>query len=211
MNLGRAREGLVTRPAVARETGRYTSGGSEPAETSATVPAGGFDFPRGGVVKVKPFAGTRAGETSTRTFGLAKAKWKIAGTSCDNAGKVNALIDDDARTLWFTHTEEGRIPPPQWAAGDLGESVSIAAVTVTPRAGGSDHGLVDRYRIELSKDGKTWTPEAEGEFSNIRANPVEQTVKLPAPMSARFVKFTGLRWGARDRFAVAELGVLAAQ
>ena len=209
MSLRRTREGLVTLTAGARESVRYTLDGSEPGETSAAY-VGPIPLPRGGVLKARAFAGKTSGDTVTRVFGLAKAKWKIAGTSCDNDGKASAVIDDDVKTLWHTHTEAGRQPQPQWVAVDLGEPVRIGAFTLTPRADGVSHGVPDRYRFEVSADGAAWRPAAEGELSNIRANPVEQTVKLAAPETARFFRFTGLRCLDGDQIAVAELGVLAA-
>lgn len=38
--------------------------------------------------------------------------------------------------------------------------------------------MTDKYQFEVSADGKNWTKGAEGEFSNLRANPIEQSVNL---------------------------------
>jgi hypothetical protein len=43
----------------------------------------------------------------------------------------------------------------------------------------------------VSTDGKNWrNPVSEGEFSNIKNNPVLKT-KLFAPVAGRFIKFVG--------------------
>ena len=52
------------------------------------------------------------------------------------------------------------------------------------------------------------TPAAEGEFSNIRANPVPQRIDLKAPVKARYLRFVGKRVVEGSHVAVAELGVL---
>lgn len=51
-------------------------------------------------------------------------------------------------------------------------------------------------------------PAAEGEFSNIRANPVPQRIDLKAPVKARYLCFVGKRVVEGSHVAVAELGVL---
>ena len=72
------------------------------------------------------------------------------------------------------------------------------------------HGMTDKYRFELSRDGKRWVTMAEGEFSNIRANPIEQTVPLKKPVSARYLRFTGLHALEKNHVSAAEIGVIAA-
>jgi alpha-L-fucosidase len=70
--------------------------------------------------------------------------------------------------------------------------------------------MTDKYRFELSRDGKRWVTMAEGEFPNIRANPIEQTVPLKKPVSARFLRFTGLHALEKNHVSAAEIGVIAA-
>ena len=91
---------------------------------------------------------------------------------------------------------------------DLGREIDVAALTVLPRQDGSAHAVPDRYRVEWSADGKTWSAPLEGEFSNIRANPVEQRIALPEGSRARHVRFTALRVLERNNVTVAEIGVI---
>lgn len=204
----RTRDGLVT--VSGPGTLRYTLDGSEPTTRS---PA--YDKPvplaDGGVFKARAFAPSgSAGDTTTAIFGIAKAKWKIIGASA-NLATAPAVIDDNPKSLWYTHEKSGRKAPPQWVSVDMGDTVAIGSFLVMPRADGADHGLTDRYRIEVSDNGTIWTPVAEGEFSNIRANPVEQTVKLATPAKARYFRFTGLHCVSGDQVAIGELGVVSAK
>lgn len=208
--IARDRKGLVTLKTGAGVAVRYTTDGSEPVAASPAYDKP-FALPLGGTVKAKAFAGSGAsGDTATGEFGLAKAKWSVAGASAGAETAANA-IDDNPKSLWYTHEKSGRKAPPQWISVNLGETVRIAAFTVTPRADGTDHGLVDQYRFEVSDDGATWRQVAEGEFSNIRANPIEQTVKLATPVSGKYFRFTGLRCLAGDQVAIGELGVIPAK
>lgn len=72
----------------------------------------------------------------------------------------------------------------------MGTEKTLNGFTYTPRTGTLD-GVVDRYRFEASTGGRIWTVAAEGEFCNLRANPVEQTVPF-APAKARHFRFTAL-------------------
>ena len=49
---------------------------------------------------------------------------------------------------------------------------------------------------------------AEGEFSNIRANPVLQRIDLKTPVKARYLRFVGRRVLEGSHVVIAELGVL---
>ncbi|HEX7262384.1 MAG TPA: discoidin domain-containing protein, partial [Luteolibacter sp.] len=200
--------GMVTiTPASGGVTVRYTLDGSEPT-VSGPAYSEPLDLTLGGVVKCRAFAVSgEGGETSTATFGLTKANWKIAGASPSK--RSNLAIDDNPDSVCIGEKKTDSTVP-LWIAVNLGESVKIAAFTVMPITD-TDQGLVDRYRFEVSGDGKAWTQVAEGEFSNIKANPIEQTVKLETPVSATFFRFTALRCVIGDQASVAELGVIPAK
>jgi alpha-L-fucosidase len=68
----------------------------------------------------------------------------------------------------------------------------IGGFAYFPRQDWVFEGVVDRYRFETSVDGVTWTTQiAEGEFANIRNNPMRQEVFF-SPVEARYFRFTGL-------------------
>ncbi|MEN9359357.1 MAG: hypothetical protein RL095_892 [Verrucomicrobiota bacterium] len=138
---------------------------------------------------------------------LAKAKWKILGCSSQaEGGEARNAIDGNAATLWHTHGKDGESGLPQSISVDLGEVKKLKGFTCTPRTGVL-HGVVDQYRFELSLDGKSWSLAAEGEFGNLRANPVEQSVGF-APAQARYFRFTARHALEKDHAAIAEIGVI---
>lgn len=139
---------------------------------------------------------------------LSKSRWKIVSTTFGDAAHA---IDGNPDTLWHTHPLSGELAPPQSLAVDLGGDVRIAAFTCLPRQDGVAHGMTDQYRFELSRDGSRWVTVAEGEFSNIRANPIEQVVPLKNPVSARYFRFTGLRAVEKNHITAAEVGVIPAK
>lgn len=141
------------------------------------------------------------------TAGIPKTGWKIvsapAGTTAKNA------IDGDPKTFWHTHAKT-ELRPPQSFTVDMGKTHKIRAFTYLPRQDGVFHGMTDRYKFEVSADGKKWKTVAEGEFGNLRANPIEQTIAFDSPQTARYFRFTGTHALEKNHVSAAEIGVLPA-
>jgi alpha-L-fucosidase len=68
-------------------------------------------------------------------------------------------------------------------------------------------GIVDLYAFAISDDGVNFREVAAGEFSNIRANPIVQEIRLRAPVSARYIRFTGRRAIKGNGITAAEIGI----
>ena len=72
---------------------------------------------------------------------------------------------------------------------DLGKTVTLKAFTYAPLNEEAKPTMAYHYQFFVSLDGKEWKKViADGEFSNIMHNPLPQTVALPHPESARFIK-----------------------
>lgn len=140
---------------------------------------------------------------------LSRAGWKITSSFETKDHPASHAIDGNPATFWCTHdAEKGEQAPPQSLTLDLGKEQPVAALTFLPRQDGSAHAVVDKYRLEWSNDGSTWSKPLEGEFSNIRANPVEQRVSLPAGTKTRYVRFTALGVLEKNNVTLAEIGVM---
>lgn len=140
--------------------------------------------------------------------GIPKTGWKVVSASCEGAPAVNA-IDDNPSTFWHTHTAAGRQPPPQEIVVDMGAPHDLSGFCYLPRQDGCTVGNIDRYAFYVSNDGQTWgDPAAQGEFGNIKANPVQQKVMFTKPVKARYFKFVALHSADTGCIAVAEIGAL---
>jgi alpha-L-fucosidase len=140
-----------------------------------------------------------------------KASWKVASVSYQGSGgEARRAIDGNPGTLWHTHGEDGERALPQEIVVDLGKMTNISGFTYLPRQDKTLHGMVDQYALFLSKDGAAWMEVSRGEFGNLRANPVEQTVSF-APAQARYFKFVALHAIEMNHAAIAELGVVEAK
>jgi alpha-L-fucosidase len=138
----------------------------------------------------------------------AKAKWKVTSVSYEAEGNgARRAIDGNPGTIWHTHVPGAERGFPQEFAVDMGEEKTLKGFTYLPRQDGTMHGMVDQYAFAVSLDGQAWTTAAEGEFGNLRANPVEQTVAF-APVAARHFKFVARHALEKEHAVVAEIGVV---
>ena len=140
---------------------------------------------------------------------IAKNTWRAKAEFESAAHPAHHAVDGNPNTFWCTHDGTARKHNvPQTLTIDLGKTETFSAVEVTPRQDGIAHAVVDRYRIQWSTDGKSWSPAIEGEFSNIRNNPIAQTVELKRTVNARYLKFTALRVLEKDNVTVAEITLI---
>lgn len=135
-----------------------------------------------------------------------KAGWKIFSYSSQAEGEpARYAIDGNISTIW--HTPYGADEPkhPHEIAVDMGKVYTLSAFTYTGRQDG-DNGRIREYTLYLSKDGKTWTEAAKGQFQNMAD---AQMVPLTSHPTARYLKLVAHSAINRRQAwtTVAELGV----
>lgn len=206
----RNREGTVRIDGVG--TLYYTLDGSPPNEES-TVYQGPFGLAKGGVVKAVAVRKGRASEVSTERFDISKSKWKIHHVSSHNPGSgegAEKAIDGDPASLWHSRWQGGTDPMPHSLTIDLGESLDLKGFTYLPRKGRAQGGILDRYRVELSRDGKQWVVAGSGRFDNIENDPTLRQVRFKkSHAGVRYLKFIGVHSiEGKAHSSAAEIGVI---
>jgi len=69
-------------------------------------------------------------------------------------------------------------------------------------------GIITNYQFYVSKDNKEWKLVDEGEFSNIKNNPLTQTKSFTA-ITARYIKLRALKnTEGNDNIGYAEVDVI---
>ncbi len=210
--ISRSKAGLVTIacPRTTDPVITFTTDGSEPIAGSQRF-SQPFALAQGGIVKARAFIDNmkKASSPVSAEFDRSAAKWTVvsAGGSASGRG-IDRLIDGNADSFWQQRKAgEG----PTSVVLDLGETLSLRGFTYLPRQDGKKDGIVYRYAVSVSPDGKTWSaPVSQGAFSNINNNPVGQSVRFDQPQSARYLKFDALETtsGNDATVSIAELGVL---
>lgn len=208
----RDKEGRVS---ISTETAvqqiRYTLDGSTPTATSPIYESA-FLFLTSGEIKATSF-GTdmKSSPTAIQSFTVCKKDWKVVSTTFDNQEKAKAhyTIDDNPHTFWNTSNNVSAAALPQSVVIDMAQELNVTTLSYLPPQNRTG-GMVKNYQWQLSTDNKNWITAVEGEFANIKSNPVEQNSSLKTAIKARCLKFTGKTSMDGNYISVAELGVKTA-
>jgi alpha-L-fucosidase len=181
----KAGEVIIT-PADLESEVYYTVDGSEPAAGS---PKYSGPFFTDGKLEVKAIAYEPSSEKSSpvshEKFDLPRMDWSILGTEDQNA---YVLLDGNPYTAWHQKTKE----LPVDLVIDLGKELNLVGFTYHPDMGLWGPGIITEYQFFISADNKEWKLISEGEFSNIKNNPLLQTKMFEAE-NARYIKFRALK------------------
>lgn len=174
---------------------------------------GAFDLPQGGLVQAVATRDQETSETSSMRFDIAKAKWSIHAASSENPGSgegADKAIDGDPDTIWHSKWSGGTDPLPHSMTIDFGESLNLLGFTYLPRRGSERGGILDQFRVEVSRDGSRWIEAAEGRFDNIANDPSQRDIRFAKPASGvRYLRFSGLHSiENKPHSSAAEIGVI---
>jgi len=146
-------------------------------------------FEADGKVEVKAIAydpaSGKSSPLSREKFGISKQGWKIIGTTDD---KANSIFDGNPNTAW--HQEHDQKMPVDLVI-DLGTEQNLSGFKYLPDQDRA-RGAITNFRFFVSRDNIEWQQVDEGEFPNIKNNPLWQ-VRSFSSTKARFIKLTALR------------------
>ena len=130
------------------------------------------------------------------TSDIPTQNWQCVGTGASEA------IDGDIATAWQS---EGLTP----LTIDMGEVINIAGLCYAPKSDGGV-GTIYRYNAYISEDGESWTEcVRDGEFSNIKHNPIPYYVNFGCIYSARYLRLEPIsEVNDMNATSIAEIGVL---
>jgi len=203
----RDKNGLVTIKSEEGNAIYYTLDGKVPTEKSTLYKA---PFIYNKEVEIKAISRNtkekiNSGIKSAK-YGVSKEKWKVTSVSSGDSKSVERIIDGNPDTDWGFGNDENKLP--QTVVIDMGELISIKGFTYTPQQVGNNLNLISNYELYTSVDSFYWDKQSEGEFSNIKHNPIEQ-VKSFATVKARFLKFVATAAvGKAQTVSIAEIGVV---
>ena len=171
---------IVIIPADPESVVYYTFDGTEPGTDSKK-----YEGPicTEGKIEVKAVAyepsSDKMSPVAYASFDLPRADWKIIG-----AKDYEAIFDGDPVSAWHQDTM-GKLPVPLTI--DLGKKLEVSGFKYLPDPYLWGPGIITKYSFEVSVDGRNWKTVSEGEFSNIKNNPVEQ-LKVFSAVTARYVR-----------------------
>lgn len=144
-------------------------------------------------------------EITTAELDIPKSQWQVLSVSSGDLEQAEKIIDEDPSSSWSSQRD---VRLPQEVVIDLGKSYSLTGFTYTPPQGRWALATVSHYELLVSNDNENWSVAAEGEFSNIKNNPVQQQVAFPKK-EARYIKLKGLRTtDGAAAISIGEIGVI---
>lgn len=184
----------------------YTVDGSKPTAKS-TLYKGVFQFKK--AVTINAIAinkeENRSSAVKTVKYGASKEKWTILAVSSGDIKTATRIIDGNLETDWGFGGDANKLP--QEITIDMGAALKINGFTYVPQQVGNNLNLISNYEFYTSTDNVTWTKQSEGEFSNIKHNPIAQ-VKSFTPLKARYLRFVALAGiGKSQTVSIAEISI----
>jgi alpha-L-fucosidase len=127
----------------------------------------------------------KSSPVSQEKFDMVRKDWKIIGISDE---KAYAILDGNTSTTW--HQGKDKTMPVDLVI-DLGSAQNISGFKYFPDQNMWGPGIITTYKFYVSADKKKWKLADQGEFSNIKNNPLWQIKKI-APVKARYIKLRAL-------------------
>lgn len=180
----------------------YTLDGSAPTKKSKkyTKP-----FQTEGKVAVRAIAFEpatgKSSPASHEKFDISRKDWKIIGAD----EKAYAIIDGNPSSAW--HQPKGKQLPADLVI-DLGKEENLCGFRYYPDQTMWGPGIITNYQFYVSNDNKEWKLVTEGEFANIKNNPLWQTKNFTAER-ARYIRLRALKnTEDNDNIGYAEVDVI---
>ncbi|MBK7978923.1 MAG: alpha-L-fucosidase [Ignavibacteriae bacterium] len=190
---------------------KYTIDGNEPNINSMTF-KDPFNYCAGGIIKAVAFdSENNVSDVVSKEFDICKLNWKIQSVSSeqtDNNEAAAKAIDGDENSNWITRWKPDSPKHPHYISISLGEKLKLKGFTYTPRKE-IVNGTIKEFAFYTSTDGNNWNKVIQGEFSNIKNNPVEQKIYFENEIEASFIKLEALSEINGNPWAsAAEIGII---
>ncbi len=119
-------------------------------------------------------------------FDISKKDWKIVGIGDE---KASAILDGDPSTAWHQSKDKKM---PQDMVIDLGKDENVAGFRYLPDQSIWNPGIIAGYEFYVSENTANWKLVSQGEFPNIKNNPLWQMVKF-ARQKARYIRLRAVK------------------
>lgn len=195
-HITRNKEGQVRIRAAKGAAVYYTTDGSNPTVESTLYEAP-FELAQKGIVKAIAYDPTSKETTSVKTaeLDILSSAFKIVSPKADANNQT--AFDGNTSSSYYLPANDNTL------VVDLGGKYTVSGLKYTPDQNRWGSGPVYKYRISI--DNKQ---VAEGEFSNIKHNPICQTVNFE-PTEGSKLKFEVLATGDNaKRASFSELSVI---
>ncbi len=183
----------------------YTLDGTEPTQQSVRYTA---PFAVNAATQLKVVGFDRNTQqysaVATHALDVPKTLWEVLNISAEEAKNAHKVIDENPNSS-FAHKVGSQ---PATLTIDLGELLHLKGFTYLPSQDRWASGTISHYLFEVSSDNTHWKKVSEGEFGNIKNNPIEQRISFPEE-KARYIRLTAVRTvDNAETIVYGEIGVI---
>ncbi|MGZ8510985.1 MAG: discoidin domain-containing protein, partial [Chitinophagaceae bacterium] len=147
-------------------------------------------------------ASGKSSPLTNEKFDIPGKSWKLVGI---NDEKAYAILDGDPSTGW-RQSKDKKLPVE--LVIDLGKEEMLTGFRYLPDQNIWNPAIIAGYQFFISNDNAEWKLVSEGEFSNIKNNPLRQTKSFSA-IKARYIKLRAVRnTEGNDEIGYAEVDVI---
>jgi alpha-L-fucosidase len=152
-------------------------------------------------IAYEPASGKSSPECHEK-FDMPRKDWKIVGI---NDEKAYAILDGNPSTAWHQSSDK-KLPID--LVIDLGKEQNLCGFRYFPDQGLWGPGIITKFQFFLSVNNIEWKQVDQGEFSNIKNNPLWQSKKF-APEKARYIKLRAMsNTEGNDTIGYAEIEII---
>lgn len=190
----------------------YTLDGSKPTKKSKRYTQA-LNLPKGGNLQAVVIKNNSPGPITKTLIGLSPKNWSVSTDSHHAGYEAEKAFDGDSTTHWHTSWAKPTKDHQHNLTIDLKKLTSIGGFAYLPRQDRRvPDGMVEAWKVEASRDGKTWKTIQKGEFGNLLNDPSERPVYFKKNINIRYFRFVSLR-GAQNKpyAAAAEFTILPAR
>ncbi len=186
---------------------RFTNDGNMPNTSSKKYTD---TFQMGGKGQINAMAyDPETGEQSpvtSQSFDISKTKWTVISPDPEKDPRAKFIVDANEESVWKS---DPKVELPQSVVIDFGEPFTLNGFSYLPTQKRYIDGTISHYQFYVSKDGRKWGKAvSEGEFSNIKNNPILQ-IKSFDSVEGRYIKFVGKKEiNEKGIITIAELGII---
>jgi hypothetical protein len=144
------------------------------------------------------------------TYGKMRNVASIKASSEQGGCEAQNAIDGDPDTFWHTSWSGDPMPDfPHELKVEFKTAETLAGFTALPRQDGNHNGWIKKFAFYASNDGVNWgEPVIKGTFPE---DAKLKTIRLPSPVTAKFVKLVALSGYADGPWAsLAEFNIIPA-
>ncbi len=186
---------------------RFTNDGNMPNTSSKKYTD---TFQMGGKGQINAMAyDPETGEQSpvtSQSFDISKTKWTVISPDPEKDPRAKFIVDANEESVWKS---DPKVELPQSVVIDFGEPFTLNGFSYLPTQKRYIDGTISHYQFYVSKDGRKWGKAvSEGEFSNIKNNPILQ-IKSFDSVEGRYIMFVGKKEiNEKGIITIAELGII---